>query len=71
MDAPNFQNHELIPVVVQNCHDGKVLMLAYMNSIVTTVVVASSFGVKVKRAAITRWLSTSISIATQTPFWQK
>ena len=31
MIGPNFQKSELIPVIAQNHHDGKVLMLAYMN----------------------------------------
>ena len=32
MDRPNFQQIELIPAIVQNDDDGKVLMLAYMNA---------------------------------------
>ena len=31
MIGPDFQKSELIPVIAQNHHDGKVLMLAYMN----------------------------------------
>ena len=32
MSGPDFQKSELIPVIAQNDHDGKVLMLAYMNA---------------------------------------
>ena len=31
MSGPNFENHELIPVIAQDQESGDVLMLAYMN----------------------------------------
>ncbi len=31
MNGPDFRKSELIPAIAQNDHDGKVLMLAYMN----------------------------------------
>ncbi|MYD42786.1 MAG: phosphoribosyl-AMP cyclohydrolase [Gammaproteobacteria bacterium] len=31
MNGPDFEKNELIPVIAQNHHDKKVLMLAYMN----------------------------------------
>ena len=32
MDGPDFERSELIPAIAQDAHNGRVLMLAYMNA---------------------------------------